>query len=203
MKLAITTAITLLAASSGARADTPSRCAVSVETKADRGRTTGKVTTLDGKPDQRDVHVDDGKAGLDFTLRAQLTPFAVGDTITVTYACGGWGHYCDARIDDAKGEPLILAMGLGGDALAAGWTSARGKVLEERQNPNTENKSIERTYALVLTKGKVSATVTPGACVTIKDGATTWFAGGSAHAWEGERPPEGVDSQMYGLIRKR
>lgn len=203
MKLAMCAVSALLAGGSAARADPLSSCAVSLETKGDKGTTTGKVTALEGTPEQRDVHLDDGKTGLDFTLRAHVTPFTVGDTITVSYTCGGWGHYCDARIDDAKGEPLILSMGQGGDALAAGWTSAHGKVLEARQNPNSKNKSIERTYALVLSKGKVSATVTPGACVTIKDGQTTWFAGGSAHAWEGERPPEGVDYQMYALIRKR
>jgi hypothetical protein len=184
-----------------------SNCTVTFATKGSEGSVAGKVSKIDTPKDgPSKVHIDGASEKLDFTFGVSGTfPFAVGDVITVSYSCGGWGNHCDARIDDANGDPIVIYGGFGSDKLATGWSFAVGKVLSRRQDPNQSEKSIEKYHELTLGKTgtKTTWSLAGSKCTTVKDGKTTWYATGGARTWEGVRPPEGVDFQWYTLVRKR
>jgi hypothetical protein len=182
-------------------APTPRSCWASIDVAEDyvRGAITGKLTR--GAKDT--ARIDDGKKPFAFILRSG-TPLNVadGDIVTLTYACGGWGNRCDARLDDASGNPIAIMIAFGSDSLAAGWESKAGAVLTQRQDPNQKKKSVRRTHELVLAKGKLSVKAKAASCTRIKDGKTSWLVTGEAVTWDGVRPPEGVDAKQYALIRE-
>ncbi len=184
-------------------APAPSSCWASIDVAEDfvHGTITGKLTRGPAKDTAR---IDDGTKPFAFALRSG-TPLAVadGDTVTLTYACGGWGNRCDARLDDAKGDPIAIMIAFGSDAMSAGWSSKPGAVLTQRQDPNQKKKSVRRTHELVLAKGKLTVKAKAKGCTRIKDGGTSWLVTGEAVTWEGVRPPEGVDAKQYALIRER
>lgn len=183
-------------------APTPASCWASIDVAEDfvRGSITGKLTRGPAKDTAR---IDDGKKPFAFLMRSG-TPLLVsdGDIVTLTYACGGWGNRCDARLDDATGNPIAVMIAFGSDSLAAGWESKPGAVLTRRQDPNQKKKSVRRTHELVLAKGKLSVKAR-ASCTRIKDGKTSWLVTGEAVTWDGVRPPEGVDTKQYAVIRER
>lgn len=182
-------------------------CTAVFATKGSEGSVQGTVASIKkAKDGPSEVRIDGATESLDFKFGvAGRFPFAVGDVITVSYSCGGWGNHCDARIDDANGDPLVIYGGFGADKLAAGWTFSPGKVISQRQDPNQSARSIEKQHGLSMTKAgsKKAWSLTGSRCTTVKDGKTTWYATGGARTWEGVRPPEGVDYQWYTLVRKR
>jgi hypothetical protein len=182
-------------------------CTVIFDTTGSEGSVEGKVSKITTpKEGPSKVRLEGATESLDFTFSMTGTfPFAVGDKITVSYWCGGFGNRCDARIDDANGDPLIIYGAFGGEKLAAPWSFSAGRVLSQKQDPNQSERSIEKYHQLVLAKAgsKTTWTLTGNACTTVKDGKATWYATGGARTWEGVRPPEGVDFQWYVLVRKR
>lgn len=184
-----------------AHAGTPTSCWASIDVAQNyvHGTITGKLSRGTGDA----ARIDDGKAPFAFTLRSG-TPLAVkdGDIVTLTYACGGWGNRCDARLDDALGHPVAIMVAFGSDSLSDGWASKPGKVVTATQDPNQKKKSVRRTHELVLAKGKLAITAKASACTRIKDGKTSWLVAGEAVTWDGVRPPEGVDTKQYALIRE-
>lgn len=200
MRLAVL--VLLLATGAAATAaPTPPKCSAAVVIdKVATGDVTGKIAALAPVALGTQVTVD--KLAFRYVSDLPL-PFKLGDTIRITYRCGGPppGLYCDAMIADAGGRVLAIAAQNGTDDFSDGWTAKPGKVVEARQNPNESRHAVERTHALVLTRGKTSATVTGSACTAIEDGATTWYATGAAHSWDGVRPPDGIDYRVYSLVR--
>lgn len=184
-------------------APTPTSCWASIDVAEDfvHGSITGTLTRGPGKDTAR---IDDGKKPFSFVLRSG-TPLAVrdGDTVTLTYACAGWGNRCDARLDDAGGNPIAIMVAFGSDSLSGGWVSKAGAVLSRRQDPNQKKKSVRRTHELVLAKGKLDVKTRATTCMRVKDGKTSWLVTGEAVTWDGVRPPEGVDAKQYALIRER
>lgn len=181
---------------------TPRSCWASIDVAQEfvHGTITGKLTR--GPKDA--ARIDDGKQPFAFTLRSGV-PLAVddGDVVTLTYACGGWGNRCDARLDDALGKPIAIMVAFGSDSLSLGWSSKPGKILARAQDPNTKKKSVRRTHELVLAKGKLTVAVRAQTCKRISDDKRSWLVTGEAVTWEGVRPPEGVDARGYALIRER
>ena len=149
------------------------------------------------------ARIDDGVKPFAFILRSG-TPLPVkdGDVVTLTYACGGWGNRCDARLDNSLGDPIAIMVSFGSDALADGWESKAGKVLTSVQDPNQNKKSLRRTHELELARGKLRVKARAKTCTRIKDGKTSWLVTGEAVTWDGIRPPEGVDTKQYALIRE-
>jgi hypothetical protein len=184
-------------------APTPTSCWASIDVAEDfvHGTITGKLTRGPAKDTAR---IDDGKKPFAFILRSG-TPLSVadGDTVTLTYACGGWGNRCDARLDDATGNPIAIMIAFGSDSLSDGWASKPGTVLTQKQDPNQKKKSVRRTHELVLAKGKLTVKAKAASCTRIKDGKTSWLVTGEAVTWDGVRPPEGVDAKQYALIREQ
>jgi hypothetical protein len=203
-------------ASSLAEANVPKACAVGVtmKSRAARGTTTGTLTRFDKRdadPAFIEATIDDGKGKVvELTLylppglRAAapaLAALAQGATVTMAYQCGGgWHLVCDARIEDAHGQVLVIASGTGSDALAGGWTATVGKIVSARQDPNTTNQSVQRSHEVELAHGKALARVHEGTCTQVVDGKQTYLASGSATTWLGQRPPEGFDWKAYSLV---
>lgn len=185
-----------------AHAGTPASCWASIDVAESyvHGTITGKLTRGPGEA----ARIDDGKAPFAFTLRSGAPLAAAdGDIVTLTYACGGWGNRCDARLDDATGNPIAIMVAFGSDSLSLGWESAAGRVLTAKQDPNQKKKSVRRTHELVLAKGKLKVTALANKCTRVKDGKTTWLVAGEAVTWDGVRPPEGVDAKQYALIKEK
>jgi len=183
-------------------APTPTSCWASIDVAESftRGSITGKLTR--GANDS--ARIDDGKQPFAFILRSGAPlPVADGDVVTLTYACGGWGNRCDARLDSSTGSTIAIMVAFGSDSLSNGWTSALGAVTSARQDPNQKKKSVRRTHDLVLTSGKVKVTAKARKCTRVKVGTTSWLVAGEAVTWDGVRPPEGVDTKQYTLIRER
>lgn len=182
-------------------APTPTSCWASIDVAENyvHGTITGKLQR--GANDS--ARIDDGTKPFAFILRSG-TPLPVkdGDVVTLTYACGGWGNRCDARLDNSLGHPIVIMVAFGSDALADGWESKPGRVLTRTQDPNQKKKSVRRTHELELTRGKLSVHAKAKSCTRIKDGKTSWLVTGEAVTWDGVRPPEGVDTKQYALIRE-
>ena len=181
----------------------PARCQVAVQLRQPGdGTIAGTITKVTTKDTTVTLQVDDGKHATDVAMYSDIPlPLAKGDAIKLSYWCGGFGNHCDARIDDARGEPIVIAAMFGNDKLSAGWTSKVGAIRQAEQDVNQPKKSIRRVHALELTHGKTAVTVTGATCTTITDGGTTWLAQGSAVSWDGIRPPEGIDYRSYSLVR--
>jgi len=179
----------------------PASCWASIDVAENyvHGAITGKLTR--GAKDS--ARIDDGTRPFAFLLRSGA-PLAVkdGDVVTLTYACGGWGNRCDARLDDSLGNPIAIMIAFGSDALSSGWESKPGRVMTKAQDPNQKKKSVRRTHELALNKGKLAVTAKAKSCTRIKDGKTSWLVTGEAVTWDGVRPPEGVDTKQYALIRE-
>lgn len=203
MRIALAVLAVVLLSEHATAAPTPTSCWASIDIAEDfvHGSITGKLTRGPAKDTAR---IDDGKQPLAFLLRSG-TPLAVtdGDIVTLTYACGGWGNRCDARLDDATGNPIAIMVAFGSDSLSGGWASKACAVLSKRQDPNQKKKSVQRTHELVLAKGKLSVPARATACTRVKDGKASWLVTGEAVTWDGVRPPEGVDTKQYALIRER
>ncbi len=203
MRVALTVLAVVSLSEVAAAAPTPSSCWASIDVAEDfvHGSITGKLARGPGKDTAR---IDDGKRPFAFILRSG-TPLDVedGDLVTLTYACGGWGNRCDARLDDATGDPIAIMVAFGSDSLSAGWASKAGSVLTQRQDPNQKKKSVRRTHELVLAKDKLRVKTRANTCTRIKDGKTSWLVTGEAITWQGVRPPEGVDAKQYALVRER
>lgn len=183
-------------------APTPTSCWASIDVAENftRGSITGKLTR--GPNDS--ARIDDGVKPFAFILRSGAPlPVADGDVVTLTYACGGWGNRCDARLDSSTGSTIAIMVAFGSDSLSNGWESKPGNVTSSKQDPNQKKKSLRRTHDLVLTHGKVRVIAKAKKCTRVKDGATTWLVAGEAVTWDGVRPPEGVDTKQYALIRER
>lgn len=180
---------------------TPTSCWASIDVAETftRGSITGKLVR--GPKDS--ARIDDGVKPFAFILRSG-TPLAVadGDVVTLTYACGGWGNRCDARLDSSTGSTIAIMVAFGSDSLSNGWESKPGAVTSARQDPNQKKKSVRRTHDLVLVHGKVRVNAKANKCTRVKDGTTTWLVAGEAVSWDGVRPPEGVDTKQYALIRE-
>jgi hypothetical protein len=128
-------------------------------------------------------------------------PFAVGDSIEVDIRVGGgWHRVFDALIKDAKGKVLLIVSGSGDDSWADGWRVTMGKVVKREQNPNTKQRSIQRTHALDLERGKTKVSAPPNTCTVVKDGAQRYLVNGFGNSWDGLRPPEGIDYSQFVMI---
>jgi hypothetical protein len=149
------------------------------------------------------VVTDQAKHEHAFDLYIDTVPFKIKSTIDVTiHQGGGWHVLYDGLIKDGAGKTLIVASGSGALDLADGWTVKQGAVTESRQDPNQKAQSIERTTALDFERGKTKASVKPNACVEVKDGDATYLISGVGHSWQGVRPPEGIDYQMFSLVKR-
>jgi hypothetical protein len=182
-------------------APAPKSCWASIDVAENyvHGSITGKLTR--GANDA--ARIDDGNQPFAFTLRSgSPLPVKDGDVVTLTYACGGWGNRCDARLDDSLGNPVAIMIAFGSDSLANGWASKPGRVLTSKQDPNQKKKSLRRTHELALAKGKLTVSARANTCTRIKDGKTSWLVTGEAVTWDGVRPPEGVDTKQYALVRE-
>jgi hypothetical protein len=209
-------AVLFASASSLADAKVPKVCAISVTMKScdAHGTMIGMLTRFDkrdAQPELIDATLDDGKGtAVEFTLYVApelrgaapaLAALKQGATVTMAYQCGGgWHRVCDARIEDAHGQVLVIASGTGGDALSGGWTATVGKIVSSQQNPNTTTQSVQRSHEVELAHGKALARVREGTCAQVADGKQTYLASGSAVTWLGQRPPEGVDWSSYSLV---
>ena len=78
----------------------------------------------------------------------------------------------------------------------------RRTIPQSEQNPNTQQQSVQRTHALDFARGKAKVTVAPDRCALIQDGADRYLVSGSGHSWLGQRPPEGVDYQVFSMLRR-
>jgi hypothetical protein len=181
---------------------TPKSCWASIDVAENftRGQITGKLTR--GAKDS--ARIDDGTKPFAFVLRSGTPlPIADGDIVTLTYACGGWGNRCDARLDNSLGNPIVIMVAFGSDSLSLGWESKAGKVLTRTQDPNQKKKSVRRTHELTLKRDKLTVEAKAKSCTRVKDGTKSWLVAGEAVTWDGVRPPEGVDTKQYTLIRER
>jgi hypothetical protein len=167
---------------------------------------TGKVKSLaakSGDASRYDIVVTTPKGDEKFELSISpmKPPFAVGDSIEVNIRVGGgWHRVFDALIKDAKGKVLLITSGSGDDAWADGWKVTIGKIVKREQSPNTKEKSINRTHALDLERGKTKVSVPPNACTVVKDGAQRYLVSGFGNTWDGLRPPEGIDYATFVMI---
>ena len=180
---------------------TPTSCWASIDVSENftRGSITGKLSR--GANDS--ARIDDGKKPFAFVLLSGTPlPVADGDVVTLTYACGGWGNRCDARLDSSTGNPIAIMVMFGSDSLSNGWESKPGGVTSFKQDPNQKKRSVRRTHNLILAHGKVQVVAKANKCTRVKDGSTTWLVAGEAVTWDGVRPPEGVDTKQYTLIRE-
>lgn len=202
--------LALLTATSHA-APPPKECGASVVMrKGDPEKTqiAGTVKSIapvkPSEPNRLDVTVTTAAGDRSFQLfiAPPKPPFAVGDKIDATLRRGGgWHQVYDALIKDAGGKVLLIISGSGADDLADGWKVTTGAVTESRQDPNTKQRSVNRTHALVFKRGTTTATVQPNKCAAIKDGADSFIASGFGNSWLGIRPPEGIDYQTFAMIR--
>lgn len=199
-------ALALFVWSAAASADPCKLATISLRPDRDHmnGSIKGKVSKIDRKEYWTEVHLDDGAAGLDFTMSPPTAqPFAKGDKLALKFACGGgWQIVCNTQLADGQGRVFLISAALGSDELSEGWTSSVDARVKSSPNPNSSQKSVQHTYALVLAKGRTKATVGPDKCTTIDDGSDKWSASGFAIRWEGLRPPEGIDYQQYQLMRQ-
>jgi hypothetical protein len=175
--------------------------------KASAIQAAGKVKAITARkePSHFEIVVADAKGDQSFTLSVVPgpLPFKVGDPIDVSVRRGGgWHRVYDALIKDGSGKILIVASGSGADDWADGWSVTAGKVVQSEQSPNTKQQSVQRTHVLDFARGKAKATVAPDRCALIQDGADRYLVSGSGHSWLGLRPPEGVDYQVFSMLRR-
>ena len=131
-------------------------------------------------------------------------PFKVGDSISAKIDCsrGGWHHVCDLVLRNAA-KALLLVIAASGDiTLVPGWTITTGPVLRVDSRKGS-GKSIRRELGLIMTfSGRTAVTHSKGwRRLATTDG--TWIVTGRAVAWEGLRPPEGVDYTSFAIMRVR
>lgn len=204
-------ALLAVALSSVANASPPAHCEASVRLpdnsveKAITAKGVVKsVTHRSGTfPHYAIVFTDDAQKDHAFDLYITTVPFKVKATIDVTLRRGAaFQIIYDALIKDGAGKTLIVASDSGAVDLADGWSVKQGVVIESHQDPNQKQQSVDRTTALDFERGKTKATVKPRACVEVKDGDDTYLISGFGHSWLGVRPPEGVDYQMFSIIRQ-
>jgi hypothetical protein len=190
---------------------TPKQCGVSITPSAATTKTTtfaGTVKSITASskdvPGQYAIVVNDGTTDQPFKLYIMPAPppFKVGDKIDVSLRRGGgWHQVYDGVIKDAAGKILLITSGSGADDWADGWKVVTGKVVESTQNPNSKEKSENRTHALDFTRGKTKVTVLPNKCALLQDGTDRYIVAGSGNSWIGLRPPEGVDYQTFSMMR--
>ena len=167
----------------------------------------GSVKSITGKKDEPsrfEIVINDGTTDQTFGLyiAPASVPFKVGDKLDVSLRRGGgWHQVYDGLIKDSAGKVVLITSGSGADDWADGWKVATGKVVETRQNPNSKEKSENRTHALDFTRGKTKVTVQPHKCAIVQDGADRYIVSGFGNSWLGQRPPEGVDYQTFAMIR--
>jgi hypothetical protein len=144
-----------------------------------------------------------GDQTFDVSVLPVQLPFKVGEKIDVSVRRVGSSHRVhDGLIKDAAGKILLVASGSGASDWAGGWKVTTGKVVRSEQNPNTKKQSLQRTHELDFARGNTQVTVAPDECTKIEDGTEHYRVVGSGHSWLGQRPPGGVDSQTFSMVRK-
>lgn len=197
-------ALAITFAGSVAVAAPPKQCDVSVQLDDPKDlAVVGKVTSIKRVTNTAVAHWAIKVADKSFDLYADKVPFKVGSTIDVhILRAGTFQVLYDAIIKDGAGTTLLVSSASGSTALADGWAVTMGAVVTSNQDPNQKERSVDQTMALDFARGKTRVTVKPYTCAEIKDGDATWLVSGVGHTWLGLRPPEGVDYQMFSIVRR-
>jgi hypothetical protein len=131
-------------------------------------------------------------------------PFTPGDRISVEIDCrkGGWHRVCDAVVRNERREVVMIVAASGDRRLAEGWTIEQGPVAVSEIQAS-EERSVRHTHALVLSREGRSLTIAPNEWHRFELRGERWLVQGQAVAWEGQRPPEGVDFRAFSMVRER